>query len=117
MVTELNAGSSFSLKRIVTSLGAVFTVPPTAGVALTTRGCANAVAPDRARTAHAAVTKIVRWIVIVGPPLDCEGYPCGTTAAPSVSVAEQARDIVPPKKRQSQRRPGASAPSVAANRR
>jgi hypothetical protein len=44
------------LNRIVTSLGAVVTVLPTAGVARMTRGCASAtLAADRDITAQAAI--------------------------------------------------------------
>jgi hypothetical protein len=60
-MTVLNEGSSLSLNRIVTSLGGILTVLPTAGVALTTLGCANAVtAVDREMTAQAAIAVIVR---------------------------------------------------------
>src|SRR5437868_5894958 len=41
-ITALKAGSSFSLKRSVTSLGGSCRVPPAAGTALTRWACANA---------------------------------------------------------------------------
>src|SRR6516164_436656 len=41
---ELNLGSSFSLKRSMTSVGAACMVPPAAGVARTRCACANAAA-------------------------------------------------------------------------